>query len=126
MRQSKIAMVVLFLGALSAVCAAGSPKTVDCLRVSVVPQSADPERAARPMFLPPGVREIHMVLTNVCFVDITAFKLVIDVSSPVPRKVNGGGDFIGRLWRGLPNYNKLPLASRDFPFDVPVSGGAGG
>jgi hypothetical protein len=56
MRHSQFAMVLFFSASISGVYATGSPKTVDCLLVSVVPQSADPDLAANPTPLQPGTR----------------------------------------------------------------------
>ncbi len=120
MRQSKIAMVVLLSGALSGVGAAGSPKTVDCLQVSVVPQSADPERAANPMQPRPGIRPLHMILTNVCSVNVTAFTLDLNVTSPIPQKRHPGVDMLGRL--AQPGGGKIPRTGTEFPFDWNIAG----
>jgi hypothetical protein len=120
MRHSQFAMVLFFSASISGVYAAGSPKTVDCLLVSVVPQSADPDLAANPTPLHPGTRPVHMVLTNACSVDITAFLLEINVSSPVPQERRPGVDMLGHL--AQPGDQKVPRAGTQFPFDWVIAG----
>ncbi len=115
MRHLHFAMVLFFSAALPGVYAAGPLKTVDCLLVSVVPQSADPERAANPVPFPPGRRPLHMILTDVCSVDITAFALDADIKSPVPQQENRSVDMLGHLAR--PNNQKIPAAGTGFPYD---------
>ncbi len=124
MRHLQFAMVLFLFAALPGLCAPGAPKTVDCLLVSVVPQSADPELAANPTPLQPGSRALHMVLTNVCSVDVTAFKLDISVTSPNPQERNPGVDMLGRL--ALPPVAQLrdkqiPWAGTEFPYDSSIS-----
>jgi hypothetical protein len=99
MRHSQFATVLFFSASISGAYAAGSPKTVDCLLVSVVPQSANPELALNPTPMPPGTRPLHMILTNACSVDITAFMLDIYVTSPVPQELRPGKDLIGSVTR---------------------------
>lgn len=115
-------MVLFFSASLSRVCTAGSPKTVDCLQVSVVPQSADPERAASPTQTRPGTRPLHMILTNVCSVDVTAFTLDIIVSSPAPQERHPSIDLLGSL--AQPGDQKVPRARTEFPFDWIIAGEA--
>ena len=122
MRHSQFAMVLFVSASLSRVCAAGSPKTVDCLQVSVVPQSADPGYAAHPMPPSPGRRPLHMILTDVCSVDVTAFELDIDVSSPTPQERHPGVDLLGSL--AQPGDQKVPRAGTEFPFDWIIAGEA--
>src|SRR5450432_897100 len=97
MRHSQFAMVLFFFVSRSWVCAAGSPKTVDCLRVSVVPNSADPRRAADPTPSSPGWRPLHMILTDVCSVDVTAFMLDVNVTSPVRQERHPDMDMLNGL-----------------------------
>ena len=120
MRHLQFAVVLLYCASFSGLCASESPKTVDCLLVSVVPQPADPERAANPTTLRPGARALHMVLTNVCSVDITAFMLDINVSSPTPQQDRPGMDLIGCVAR--PNDSKCLRAGAEFPFDSVIAG----
>ena len=113
--------MVLFLSvALPGVCAAGPPKTVDCLLVSVVPQSADPELALNPPQPQPGIRHLHMILTNVCSVDVTAFTLDIKVKSPVPQERHPGVDMQGSIAK--PGDQNIPRAGAEFPFDWVIAG----
>jgi hypothetical protein len=119
MRRSQFATVLFFSASISGVYAAGSPKTVDCLLVSVVPQSADPDLAANPTPLQPGTRPLHMILTNVCSVDITAFKLDINVTSPIPQERHPSVDMLGSLARL--NDKKIPRARTEFPYDSYIS-----
>jgi hypothetical protein len=120
MRHSQFAIVLLLSASFSGVYAAGSPKTVDCLLVSVVPQSADPERAANPTPLWPGSRALHMILTNVCAVDITAFVLDINVTSPIPQERHPGVDMLGNLAQA--NDKKIPRAGAGFPYYLVIAG----
>jgi hypothetical protein len=61
-----------------------------------------------------------MVLTNACSVDITAFLLDINVSSPVPQERRPGVDMLGRL--AQPGDQKVPRAGAQFPFDWVIAG----
>ena len=120
MRHSQIAMFLFFSASLSELYAAGLPKTVDCLQVSVVPNSADPEHALNPPQTRPGTRQLHMILTNVCSVDVTAFMLDINVTSPLSQQSRPGMDLIGGVARL--NDSKFPWAGTEFPFDAVISG----
>ncbi len=120
MRHSQFAIVLFFSASLSGVYAAGLPKTVDCLLVSVVPQSADPGHAANPMPPSPGRRPLHMILTDVCSVDVTAFTLDINVSSPIPQERHPGVDLLGSL--AQPGDQKIPRVGIEFPFDWVIIG----
>ncbi len=76
MRHSQFAMV-LFLFAAGTKLRGDQSKSLDCLQVfvtgsdSVVRQSTTPIR----------VRVLHLVLKNICSVDITAFSLDADIKS---------------------------------------------
>ncbi len=113
-------MALFFSASISGLCAPGTPKTVDCLLVSVVPQSADPDLAANPTPLQPGTRPLHMILTNVCSVDITALTLEVNVTSPIPQAIQFGIDVLGSLAR--PADQKIPRAGAEFPFDSAIAG----
>ena len=56
MRGSQFGLVLLVSASLPGVCAVGSAKTVDCLQVSVVSQSADPKFALNATLTRPGIR----------------------------------------------------------------------
>ncbi len=120
MRHLQFAMVLFLSVALPGVCAAGPPKTVDCLLVSVVPNSADPAYALNPPQTRPGIRRLHMILTNVCSVDITAFTLNVNVTSPIPQELQFGADVLGRL--AQLSDKQILRAGTEFPFDWIISG----
>jgi hypothetical protein len=121
-RHSQFVRVLFFCASISSVSAAGLPKTVDCLQVSVVPQSADPGYAAHPVPPSPGRRPLHMILTDVCSVDITAFTLEINVSSPVRQERHPGVDLLGSLAQH--GDQKVPRVGVEFPFDWIIAGEA--
>ncbi len=122
MRHSQFARVLFFSASLSSTCVAGAPKTIDCLQVSVVPKSADPQLTLYPMQTRPGFRPLHMILTDVCSVDITAFTLEINVSSPVPQERHPGVDLLGSV--AQPGDQKVPRVGVEFPFDWTIAGEA--
>ncbi len=120
MRRSQFGLVVLVSASSLGVCAVGSAKTVDCLHVAVVSQSADLKFALNPVQTRPGIRPLHMILTNVCSVDITAFTLELNVTSPIPQTRQFGADMLG----GLAAFNtwKIPRAGTEFPYDGVIGG----
>jgi len=119
-RHSQFVRVLFFCASISSVSAAGLPKTVDCLQVSVVPRSANPGYAAQPVPPSPGRRPLHMILTNVCSVDITAFMLDVKITSPIPQERHPGMDMLGGLAQS--GDQKLPRAGTAFPFDWVIAG----
>ena len=112
MRHLQLA-IILALSAAGSPLWGEQPKSLDCLQVfvtgsdSVVKQSKTPIR----------VRVLHLVLKNICSVDITAFSLEADIKSPVAQKFRHADDMVGRLRPNSSLYNKIPLAGRDFPYD---------
>lgn len=64
-----------------------------------------------------------MILTDVCSVDVTAFKLDVNVTSPVPKEFQFGADRLGSLART--GDNKFPRAGNQFPYDGVIDGEPG-
>jgi hypothetical protein len=65
-----------------------------------------------------GDSPLHMILTNVCSVDITAFTLEVNVTSPIPQARQFGMDVVGALARH--SDKEIPQAGAEFPFDWTV------
>jgi hypothetical protein len=61
-----------------------------------------------------------MILTDVCSVDVTAFELGVNVTSPISKAFEFGADRIGSAART--GNRKFPRAGADFPFDWIVAG----
>jgi hypothetical protein len=105
-------LVIVFLGAGSPL-RGDQPKSLDCLQVFVVGSDSVMSRSNPPI----RVRVLHLVLKNICSVDITAFSLEADMKSPVAQKHKQGVDMVYQLHTASPAYEKIPLAGRDFPYD---------
>jgi hypothetical protein len=69
---------------------------------------------------PVRVRTVHLILKNICSVDITAFSLEADIKSPVAQQHREGVDMVYQLHTASPAYEKIPLAGRDFRYDFGV------
>jgi hypothetical protein len=66
---------------------------------------------------PIRLRKLHLVLKNICSVDITAFALEADIKSPVAQRLRHADDMVARLDPESRLYEKIPRVGRDFPYD---------
>ena len=101
-------------------------RSVDCLKVDVRPESSEGAKDARqPVHSTQSQRHLHVVLTNLCGADITAFTLGVQVASPSPNEMGVGADLLVRLSPGHPKHLQLPLSGVEFPWDVALPDGTG-
>jgi len=112
MRYLQFAMV-LFLFAAGSKLRGDQPKSLDCLQVFVTGSDSEMRQSTTPI----RVRVLHLVLKNICSVDVTAFALEADIKSPAAQKFRHADDMVGRLRPNSSLYNEIPLAGRDFPYD---------
>jgi hypothetical protein len=105
--------IVLLLSTVGSPLRGDQPKSLDCLQVFVTGSDSEMRQSTTPI----RVRVLHLVLKNICSVDITAFSLEADIKSPVAQKNRVGVDMVFQLHPDSPVYNKIPLAGHDFPYD---------
>jgi len=119
--MSRLVLVSLLIGSavpLALRASDGQAKSVECLKVE-----AQPWVHKEPA---PGERGIlHVVLTNECDADVTAFALDVQVGSDPDQVVSVVIDLVPRLAPGLPPEDGILLVGAEFPWDVPLPGVAG-